>query len=262
MGEIERQLKTIGDLQRRLLPRTVPQPAGWHVDVHYEIGRWPGGDYYDFLPYADGRLFVLIADGNDDGAPAVALVAEARVVLHACPISSGREQLPFCPLHETVVQPPHLVLGHLNRVLVDNSLEEQYLSMFCGVLDPLDGTFHYANAGHPAPRWWRAAQHSVEPLRDVAGLPLGMDAHAHYHQKRMEIEPGDLLVLYTDGVTASQNDRGQMFGSERLDEAIRAAADRGAAAVKTSIIARLEDFLKEGALQDDVTLVVVERARE
>jgi phosphoserine phosphatase RsbU/P len=259
MRERDRQLRTIGELQRHFLPRALPSPAGWRLAAHYALGPWPGGDYYDFLSFPDGRVLIAVADASDQGGPAAALVAMVRVLLHSCPQSSGVDRLPFCPLAGPALQPPHVLLSHLNRVLVENSLEEQFLTAFCGVLQPGDGKFHYANAGHPAPRWWHAASRTVEPLRDAVGLPLGLDSKAVYHHKRIEIEPGDLLVLYSDGLTATSNRHTQMFGCQRLDEALRDAAPRGASAVKAAILERFEDFLVGGEPQDDVTLIVIER---
>jgi serine phosphatase RsbU (regulator of sigma subunit) len=243
MSELQRQLQTLGELQRHLLPRQIPQPTGWQIAAHYAVGRWPGGDYYDVLPLPDGRFLLLVADASDQGAPSAALVAMVRVVLHACPLSSGVERL----------------LGHLNRVLVENSLEEQFLTAFCGVLDSLDGTFHYANAGHPAPRWWRASSRVAESLRDAAGLPLGVDRKASYHHKRMEIEPGDVLLFYSDGLTAAQNHQGQVFGWERLDDILLETAIYGAEAVKSTVLAKLDEFLDRKEPEDDVTLLIVER---
>jgi sigma-B regulation protein RsbU (phosphoserine phosphatase) len=260
MQEMLRQLHTVGELQRHLLPRRLPRLDGWDLAVHYAVGLWPGGDYYDFVPLADGRVLVLVADASDQGAPAAALVAMVRVVLHSCPLSSGVERLPFCPFHEPATQPPHILLGHLNRVLAENSLEEQFLTAFCGLLDPADGNLHYANAGHPYPRLWRASSRSVEPLRDAVGLPLGVDARAAYHHKRIDLGPGDTLVFYSDGLTAAQNDRGQTFGCSRLDEAIARAAGGGAESVKAEVLAALNDFLAGKGVKDDVTLVVAVRA--
>jgi serine phosphatase RsbU (regulator of sigma subunit) len=260
MNELQRQLQSLGELQRRLLPHQVPQPAGWHIAVHYAVGRWPGGDYYDFLPLPDGRILLVVADASDQGAPSAALVAVTRAALHSCPLSSGTERLPFCPFREPLTQPPHILLGHLNQVLVENSLEEQFLTAFCCVLNPCEGTLHYANAGHPAPRWWRASSHVVEPLRDAAGLPLGVNRKVDYHHKWIEIEPGDVVLLYSDGLTAAQNDWGQMFGCERLDDALRETAAGGAKAVKSAVLADLEDFLDRKDPEDDVTLLVIERS--
>ena len=259
VDELQRQLQTLGALQRHLLPRKLPQPAGWQIAAHYAVGRWPGGNYYDFLPLPDGRILVVIADASDQGVPSAALVVMLRVVLHSCPLGSGVERLPFCPFCEPLIQPPHILLGHLNRILVENSLEEQFLTAFCGVINPADGTFHYANAGHPAPRWWRASKRMVQDLGDVAGLPLGVDSRASYHHKRIALEPGDLLLFYSDGLTTALNDRGQMLGCEPLDDALRENATAGAEAVKSTVLAKLDGFLDGKAAEDDVTLLVVER---
>src|SRR5262245_54711579 len=144
MQEILRQLGTVGEMQRRRLPRTLPQPAGWHVAVHAVAGSWPGGDYYDVLRLSDRRLVVAVADASDQGGPAAVMAAMVRLLLHSCPLSAGAERLPFCPFRDPLVQPPHLLLGHLNRVLADNLLEGQFVTAYCGILDPLDGNFHYA----------------------------------------------------------------------------------------------------------------------
>jgi phosphoserine phosphatase RsbU/P len=259
MQEIQRQLKTLADLQHRLLPRHPPDVPGWRVAVHHAVGPWPGGDYYDFLPRADGRLVLFVGDVNDQGGPATALVAMTRVVMHSCPLNSGVAREPFCPVRGEIIQAPHIILGNLNRVLAENSLEEQCLTAFCAVLSPAEGTLHYANAGHPPPLWWRAARGRLEPVRDALGLPLGLEPGSAYHHRRLVLEPGDLLVCYSDGLTAAQSERGEIFGTDRLDEAVRELAPRGAEGVRTGLVARLDQFLGSQRPQDDVTLVVLQR---
>jgi sigma-B regulation protein RsbU (phosphoserine phosphatase) len=259
MGELSRQLLSVGELQRRLLPRDVPRPEGWRLAVHYAVGRWPGGDYYDFIALPDGRLLLLLADAGDRGAAATALVAMVKVVVHSCPLSSGAERLPFCPVRGPAPPPPHILFGHLNRVLWENSLEEQYLAAFGAVLEPIDGTFHYVNAGRPAPLWRKAATGAVEALRDAVGLPLGADRRSSYHQRRIEIDRGDVFVFYSDGLIAAQDRRGRVFGCERLDDALREAGGEGAEAVKDAVVARFDDFLDGKKPFDDATLLVVER---
>jgi sigma-B regulation protein RsbU (phosphoserine phosphatase) len=261
MAEIASQLKQIAALQRRLLPRQTPQPEGWQLAVHYAVAAAPGGDYYDFLPFPDGRLFFLVGDATGHGGPAAVLMAMARVSLHSCPLSSGVDRVPFCPLHGLAVQPPHLVLGHLNAILTENSLPEQFMTAFCAVLNPADGCLHFASAGHPPPRHWSAAHGIVEPVRNIAGLPLGIRAAESYHHARLSLEPGDLLVCYSDGVTEARNDADELFGCDRLDKAIADAARGGATEVEATVLARLESFLREKKPQDDVTLLIVERLR-
>ena len=257
MDNLLQDIQTIGAIQRHLLPRDIPRPAGWQVAVHYQTGQWPGGDYYDFLPLRDGRIVFLMADASDQGGPAAALVAMVRVFMHSCPLTSGHEQSSFCPLQGDVVQTPHIILGNLNGIVVENSLEEQSMSAFCGVLSPLEGTLHFANAGHPSPRWWHARSRTVEALRYAVGLPLGLDHQATYHHKRIQIEPGDVLLFYTSGVSTARSHGRDAFGLERLDAALKHFARDGAEAVKNGILARLEDFLGKGPPEDDVTLVVM-----
>src|SRR5262245_6522269 len=108
-----KQLSTLAQLHRHLLPREIPQRNGWHVAVHYSAGLWPGGDYYDVLPLPDGRVLFLIADASDQGAASTALALMVRVVLHSCPLSSGVHRAPFCPFITPLTQPPHVLLGHL-----------------------------------------------------------------------------------------------------------------------------------------------------
>jgi sigma-B regulation protein RsbU (phosphoserine phosphatase) len=259
MQQLLRQIHTIGELQRYLLPRELPEPAGWRLAVHYAVGRWPGGDYYDFLPIAGGRLILLFADASDEGGPSTVLVALLRSLIRSCPLSSGTERLPFCPLQDSIVQPPHVVLGHANNVLYENSLAEQFMTAFYGVLHVVDGTLHYANAAYPAPRWWRASRGALEAVREASGLPLGLARHVSYSHRRIDVQPGDLLVFNSDGVTGAQDHKGNCFGCERLDEAMREAAPDGAEAVKAAVLDRMQQFLGGKPPQDDMTLVVVER---
>jgi sigma-B regulation protein RsbU (phosphoserine phosphatase) len=259
MQDMLRQSEVLVQMQRVLLPRVLPEMPGWDVAVHYQVGHWPAGNYYDFLPLADGRLLFLTADASDQGAPATALVAMMRVVLHACPLSSGEERLPFCPLRETIQQPPHILLGHLNRVLHENSLPEQHMTAFCGVVEPVDGNLHFASAGHPPPRWWQARRRSVESLPGMAGLPLALDHRAVYHHQRAAVEPGDLLAIYSEGLTGAQNADGEVFGRDRLDDILVTQARHGARAVKDAVLTRLDDFLAGADPADDVTLVILGR---
>lgn len=259
MRDMVRQIKLLGEWQRHLLPRQMPDIPGWQVAVHYTIGAFPGGDYYDFLMLHDGRLLFFIGDASDEGGPACVLVALTRATVHSCPLSSGVARSPFCPLGGETVQPPHIILGNLSSVLSENSLEEQYMTLFCGVLNPLDGELRFANAGHPAPRLWRAGRRLLEPLLSPPGLPLGLEPHATYHQRRMTVEPGDILLCYSDGITTAANQRGEVFGIGRLEEAMRDLAPHGAHALTNGLAARLLDFLEEKDPPDDVTLLAFEK---
>ena len=136
-SELVEQFHRIAELQRNLLPHAIPQPVGWRIATHYSIGPWPSGDYYDFMKLPDGRIILAIADASGHGGLSAVMVATMRVVLRSCPLTSGRQRQPFCPLQGSVVQTPHIVLSHLNRILIENSLEGQFMTAFYGVLNPL-----------------------------------------------------------------------------------------------------------------------------
>jgi phosphoserine phosphatase RsbU/P len=239
------------------------------------------------LPLPGGQLLFLLGDASGHGGPAAVMMALTRMMLHSCPLISGVNRQPFCPLHQVAVQPPGVLLGHLNRILIENTLEEQFMTALCGTLDLTGGALRFANAGHPPPRWWRAATGQVGPLPDIGGLPLGIDPQAAYLEASIGIGPGDVIVAYTDGLTeasplrprarirrdsgarrrptriaAAMNRRREAFGHERLDAALASAAARGAAAVKEGVVEALTSFLDGGLCQDDTTFVVIQRSPE
>jgi sigma-B regulation protein RsbU (phosphoserine phosphatase) len=155
--------------------------------------------------------------------------------------------------------PPQAVLGHLNHILRENSLEDEFLTAFYGLLDPASGVLQYANAGHPSPRLWRACTRGVEGVPDVTGPPLGAGLPDVDLQCNLTLEPGDVLVCFSKGLTEARAGRGEAFGLRRLDAAIGEGAVQGAEEVKCRVLTSLDHFLAGKVPQDDVTLLVVER---
>jgi phosphoserine phosphatase RsbU/P len=171
----------------------------------------------------------------------------------------GAGRLPFCPVDARGTQPPQLVLGHLNDILRDNSLENAFLTAFYGQLDPASGVLQYANAGHPSPRLWRAATGQVGPAPDVTGPPLGVGLANVDLQCNLTFEPGDVLACFTDGLVEARDRHEEPFGLHRLDTAVREGAVQGAEGVKRRVLTSLDQFLEGDGPQDDVTLLVLER---
>jgi sigma-B regulation protein RsbU (phosphoserine phosphatase) len=259
LAALRLQLRQIAELQRRLLPQRLPQPPNWRVAAGAWVSPRPGGDYFDALPLPDGRLALVIADASGHGGPAAVMVAQARTLLHACPVSSGRSRQPFCPLGAAAVQPAHLVLDHLGRILAENSLEDFFMTAWYALLTPTTGELEYAAAGHPPPRWWHAVSDHLDTPPDVAGPPLAVAPALSYGSGRIVLQRGDVLVWYTDGLTDACDRRGEPFGIARLDAAIRETAAQGADAVKRHVLEQLEKFLSGAEPADDVTLLVLGR---
>ena len=135
------------------------------------------------------------------------------------------------------------------------------MTAYYGVLALDTGNFIHANAGHPPPRWWRAALGTVEAVPDCAGPPLGIGLADTYPQASIRLDPGDVLVLYTDGLVEARSRLHGAFGITRLDTAIREGAAKGAEAVKREVMDSWQKFLAGNPWEDDVTLVVLATAR-
>jgi phosphoserine phosphatase RsbU/P len=204
---MERELKVVADIQRSLLPKVLPTIPTLDLAAFYQTSQWAGGDYYDFFPLADGKWGILIADVSGHGTPAAVMMAITHSIAHA---------------HHGPLAPPGTMLGHVNQQLATRYTtdNEAFVTAFYGIYDPLRRELTYASAGHNPPRLKRCEDGSVASLEAVGGLPLGMFADQVYPNASHLLVPGDQIVFYTDGITEATNHAGQMFGLDRLDEAL------------------------------------------
>jgi len=259
---LEQEMRRIAALQHHLMPRQTPYFKGWDIAIYYLVNHSPGGDYYDFFPLADDRrLALVVADASGHGGEAAITVAQVRTFLHSCPLTCGHSFSPFCTVNGCAFPPPGVILAHLSRLLEENTLSDHFMTACYAVLALDTGTFLHANAGHPPPRWWRAALGTVEAVPDCAGPPLGIGLADTYSQASIRLDPGDLLVFLTDGLVEARSRRQGAFGIIRLDTAIREGAANGAEAVKGKVMDSWQKFLAGKPCEDDVTLVVLGRAR-
>ncbi len=229
-------------MQRSLLPQTVPQLAGLELGAAYESSARVdvGGDVYDFMELDDGRLAVTLGDVTGHGIDAAADMAMAKFVFR----SLAREH-----------SEPGDFLQSANDVVVGEIAAGKFITMVYVVIDPLSGEVAVAGAGHPAPRIV-SADGTIMPL-EARGLVLGVERGQHYEEVRGQLERGDAVVLYTDGVLEARRD-GVQFGPERLDAVL---AERVALPPEDLAQAVLDDCraFAEGELADDCAVVVVRR---
>jgi serine phosphatase RsbU (regulator of sigma subunit) len=259
---LHQEMQRIAALQHQLMPRQTPDFKGWDIAFNYLVNHSPGGDYYDFFPLVDDRrLAVLVADASGHGGAAAITVAQVRTFLHSCPLTCGHSFSPFCPVKGCALPPPGVILAHLSRLLEENTLSDHFMTAYYGVLALDTGNFLHANAGHPPPRWWRAALGTVEAVPDCPGPPLGVGLADTYSQASIRLDPGDLLVFFTDGLVEARSRWHGAFETTRLDTAIREAAAQGAEAVKCKVMDSWQKFLAGKPCEDDVTLVVLGRVR-
>jgi phosphoserine phosphatase RsbU/P len=242
---VQRELQLAREIQQRFQPTSPPAVRGYELQgisfPSYEIG----GDYYDFIACADGRLIVALGDVSGKGTSAALLMSSLHAAVHA--------QVASCQsLGESIAA--------VNRYLADNTPPNRFVTLFYAELDPPTGALSFINAGHNPPLIIHAAG-TIEQL-GPGGMPLGIMADYEYRQGRALLHPGDVLVAYSDGVTETQNPAGDEFGTERLNEVVSHNVHRSAAGIRDKIEAALSAFAQGTAAVDDITLLIVKRAPE
>jgi len=242
---LDRELAAAADVQRWLLPARLPVLPGVSIAASYRTAKQSGGDYYDVMELPDGRLGFLIADVSGKGAPAAVLMAVARTIVH---LRQGRWSNPASLLHD------------LNDNLCNLDLlgRGAFVTAFCAVLDPESGSLVYSSAGHNPPRLVRARLTQVLGLDEARSLPLGMDAGTQYSEATLSLSPLDTIVLYTDGIVEARSAQGELFGTERLDQALQGlAAALCVQETVQAVVHAVEVFSGATMLSDDQTLVAV-----
>ncbi len=242
---LERELQLAMEIQQRFQPTAPPVIAGYELQgisfPCYEIG----GDYYDFIEREDGRMVITLGDVSGKGTAAALLMSSLHAAIHA---QTGS--------HDTLVE----TISAVNRYLADNIPSNRFVTLFYAELDPESGALSFLNAGHNPPLIVHAAG-TVEQLAS-GGLPLGINADADYREGRTTMQLGDVLVIYSDGVTEAASPSGEEFGPTRLYEVVSRNVEASAAGIRDRIESALTKFSQGTQAADDITLVIVKRQTE
>src|SRR5919109_1135558 len=237
----EQELEVARLIQQNFLPKELPALPGWQVAAYYRPAREVGGDFYDVIPLPDGRVAFVVGDVTDKGVPAALVMSATRSVLRA---SAQR-----------LVEPGE-VLERVNEHLCPDMPEKMFVTCLYGVLDPVSGHLRFANAGHDLP-YVKTADGVVE-LR-ARGMPLGLMPGMAYEEKEATLEPGDSVLLHSDGVVEAHDAGREMFGFSRLKQTVDAAP--GGRLLIDRVLAELERFTGPDAEQeDDITMVTLQRS--
>jgi sigma-B regulation protein RsbU (phosphoserine phosphatase) len=242
---LERELQLAMEIQQRFQPTAPPVVSGYELQgisfPCYEIG----GDYYDFIEREDGRLVIALGDVSGKGTAAALLMSSLHASVHA---QAGS--------HDTLSE----TISAVNRYLADNIPANRFVTLFYAELDPASGSLSFLNAGHNPPLIVHAAG-TVEQLAS-GGLPLGIKRNAEYREGRSQMQMGDVLVIYSDGVTEAASPSGEEFGATRLYEVVSRNIDASAAGLRDRIESALTKFSQGTQAADDITLVIVKRQAE
>ncbi len=239
---MERELALATEIQQRFQPAGPPTVQGYEFQgisfSCYEIG----GDYYDFIERHDGKMLVALGDVSGKGTAAALLMSSLHAAIHG-------QVAARTPLTQTVTS--------VNEYLSENTPANRFVTLFITELDVTTGDLAFINAGHNPPLIARA-NGDIEQL-ESGGLPLGLMSFAEYEPGCAKLNSGDVLVVYSDGVSEANNIDEDEFGMERLKEVIRANVGRSAAGIRDKVESALSDFTGTAAPNDDITLVIVKR---
>ena len=242
---LEQELQLASEIQQRFQPTAPPQVPGYEMQgisfPCYEIG----GDYYDFIECPDGRMIIALGDVSGKGTAAALLMSSLHAAVHA-----------QAALHNSLVE----TISAVNRYLADNIPSNRFVTLFYAELDPQTGSLSFLNAGHNPP----LIVHSAGTVEHLAsgGLPLGIKPDAIFREGRSQLHAGDVLVIYSDGVSEAVNPTGEEFGAMRLYEVVSRNIERSAAGIRDRIEAALTQFAQGTPAADDITLVIVKRQAE
>jgi serine phosphatase RsbU (regulator of sigma subunit) len=241
----EAEMASAAAIQRAMLPGPQNDLAPGRLDIfaHMLPAREVGGDLYDIVKLDASRVFVTIGDVCGKGVPASLFMAMTQTVMRLV-VRSGDDM--------------EKEINTANQLLCADNRESMFTTLFCGVIDSATGSVTYCNCGHNPPLLLRKGASAFEPLVNC-GPPLGIMEEIAYKPRAITLAPGDLLLLYTDGVTEAEDTKAGQFGTQRLEQALLEVGGHPARAVVERVIARVEEFAKGAPQADDITCVAVVR---
>jgi serine phosphatase RsbU (regulator of sigma subunit) len=242
---LEQELEVARSIQQASLPEEVPKLEGWQITPYYQPAREVGGDFYDFHFLSEGRLGVVVGDATGKGVPAALVMSTTCGMLQLAARALGSPS-------------PGEVLEQVNETLLARIPQNMFVTCFYAILDPKRGHLVYANAGHDLPYLHRG-RGEAEELR-ARGTPLGLLPGMGYEEKEIELDVGEGVFFYSDGLVAAHDSQGEMFGFPRLRELIAEHGEEQA--LGEVLLEELYTFVEEGWEQeDDITLLMLRRSR-
>lgn len=236
---LETEVQLARQIQQTFIPETLPVYPGWDIAACWRTARQVGGDFYDVFELDEKRLGLFIADIADKGIPAALFMALTRTLVRAA---------------VTETESPAQALSRINDLLIPDTQQGMFVTAVYAVLSLETGELTYANAGHNPPLWLHLGDGSVERLTRT-GMALGVMEGAPITQRTIRLEPGDCVLFYTDGLTESFSQTGEMYGEDRLRTTLSALSACSAQQMLDAIEAALEEFVASLPPADDLTML-------
>ncbi len=242
--KMSQELAIARKVQTTFLPTEVPDIAGWQFAVTLEPAREMSGDFYDFIALPNGRIGLVIADVADKGMGSALYMALSRTLIRT-----------FAPDFDAA---PEQVLRAANQRVLSETSSDLFVTVFYAILDPESGLLTYCNAGHNPPFLYSANGGGMQQLTRTA-IPIGVLEEPAWGQESIQIEPGDLLVMYTDGVTEAEDEEADFFGEARLQAVAAANLGRSVDIIEGKVVTAVLDFVGDAPQFDDITLMILAR---
>ena len=244
--KITQELAEAGRVQHTFIPTHSPEIQGYSISGVLLPARETSGDFYDFMDLGDGKLGVVVADVGDKGAGAALYMAMSRTLIRTY---AGENRLN-----------PRQVIHEVNRRILTDTQRGIFLTVVFGVLDPKQGTFTYVNAGHNPPVILTKNKEEITLTNlTKTGTLVGIFEDNQWEECTIEIQPGEILVLYTDGITEAQNEEGAFFGYDRLANTLKSEFSPSAETFRNAILESVQAFTGTSPRLDDVTLIIIAR---
>lgn len=239
---IDNEVKTVAGIQLSLLPNGLPEIPGLDLAVHYEAAQQAGGDYYDFFELPSGKWGILMADVSGHGPSAAVLMAITHTIAHTIPEFTDN---------------PADMLNFINEHLVRRytSTTKSFVTAFYGIYDPQTRELRYAGAGHDMPLILRSTSCDVLTPEPTSNMPLGVRAEEVYEARDYQLETGDFLILFTDGLFEARNHDDELYGMERFTEAVRRCGDTPQGIID-AMLQDLAKFACNHQPHDDQTILI------
>lgn len=244
LAALHRELHIATEIQTSILPRTFPPfPDRKEFDIFAKMitASEVGGDFYDFFPLDKHRIGFAIGDVSGKGVPAAILMATSRSFLKATAVRGI---------------PADACLSAVNNILVEESLPHMFVTLFYGILDTRNGSLEYCNGGHNPP-YLVSGEGKIEQLENIGGLLLGFVKDTKYKSKTVNLQPGDTLFLYTDGVTEAMNEKEDEFATDRLEDCLKHNYKFQLTEITEKVIKEVQAFSRGRPQTDDITCLTL-----
>jgi serine phosphatase RsbU (regulator of sigma subunit) len=245
LQHISQELRLAGQIQASFLPNSFPSLPGWQFAVTLLPARETSGDFFDVIELEDGRLGILVADVADKGVGSALYMALSRTLIRTYAEEYGAE--------------PEVVFFAANNRILKDARANLFVTVFYGILDVKEGLLTYCNAGHNPPYLIKNSDNELVLSLNRTGIAMGIEENSTWASETISIDPGDILILYTDGIPDAQDEDGDFFNNEAIIEISRQNAGRFAHEIQKAIIDEVQNFSGDAPQSDDITLMVLMR---